>query len=133
VRFPDLVMGEDQIFLANYGLLSHKGSFLQYETYEYFIGNPGSLTSSRDSQKKVLQALIRILDDFKNLDRQDKKFASIIIFRLIYSSLKYGDWTSRKYVILRMPLLIKQVLIGTLGIALTKVISIKKYRNKHAK
>jgi glycosyltransferase involved in cell wall biosynthesis len=122
LRFPDLIMGEDQVFLANYGLLSHKGKFLQYETYEYFIGNTGSLTNSRENQKKTVQALTRLIDDLESIEVEDKEFAQILILKLVYSSLKYGDWCGRKLVISRIRLIVRQQSVGPLAKAITKIV-----------
>lgn len=133
LRFPDLIMGEDQVFLANYGLLSHKGKFLQYETYEYFIGNTGSLTNSRENQKKTVQALTRLIDDVEKIEVKDKEFAQILILKLVYSSLKYGDWFSRKLVISRIRLIVKRQSIGSLAKAITKIVFSTYTQRQYAK
>jgi glycosyltransferase involved in cell wall biosynthesis len=132
IRFPGLLMGEDQIFLANYGLLSHSGKFLGYETYEYLPDNVGSLTNNPANQKTVTEALSKLLNDIAKLNRRDQEFAFILILKLAYSSWKYGDFVNRRFVVSQIPIILTRVRLDRAIRALIKMMVIMMRRQSNA-
>ena len=132
-RFPELSMGEDQIFLANYGLASHRGKFLGFETYEYFLSNPDSLTNSPASQSRTVKALTRLVDDLNNLNPKDVEFALMLAFKLAHSSWRYGSWIARRKVVAKILSLVLHQQPHTLISASLKLFSTLKDGKTNAK
>jgi hypothetical protein len=57
VRFPDLNMAEDQIFLARYFNLNRRIHISKNVVYKYFVGNAGSLTDKVEQVRKIELAI----------------------------------------------------------------------------
>jgi hypothetical protein len=57
VRFPDLNMAEDQIFLARYFNSNRRVHISRSVVYKYFVGNTGSLTDKVEQVRKIELAI----------------------------------------------------------------------------
>lgn len=100
--FPELSMGEDQIFLAEYGLSKHKGKFLEVVTYEYFTANPNSLTNDRQQQSQTFLCLYKAWEIFKRVESNDRDIVAILITKLTFSSWRYGNNLVRQRILKRI-------------------------------
>jgi glycosyltransferase involved in cell wall biosynthesis len=91
VKFPNLSMGEDQVFLVEY--FSTMRSILFYEpiVYTYHVGFSGQLTSYKSNQKKISKALkLSIVQLMRTTNPESLYLLTQMITNQALTSLKYG-------------------------------------------
>jgi len=92
VKFPNLSMGEDQVFLVEY--FSTMRSILFYEpiVYTYHVGFSGQLTSYKSNQKKISKALQLSIVQLKRTTNPESLYLlTQMITNQGLTSLKYGS------------------------------------------
>jgi glycosyltransferase involved in cell wall biosynthesis len=82
-------MGEDQVYIANSGLLnSSRVLFSDVNFYSYFLEVDGQLTSSRRMNLALLGSIIEILRSFSIKDRGELSYKTLIVCRLFATVAK---------------------------------------------
>lgn len=96
--FKNFLMGEDQVFLAEKLTKETDMNFSNLLVYTYNKNLPNSLTSSKKSISDIEQTITYLISQIrKNQDRDSNIFISIVLVRLIITSLKHiHSWTSLK-------------------------------------
>lgn len=92
ITFPDLRMGEDQVFLIEY--FSYSRSFLFYKpvVYTYNVGFQGQLTANRSVQKNITNAMKLSIRKFKQSTSSDLTLLQArMIINQALTSIKYGN------------------------------------------
>jgi glycosyltransferase involved in cell wall biosynthesis len=87
-QFGNSRMGEDQVFLASFGLWSRKVEISNEVFYKYFIGNPNQLTKapSRFKELSVTIKELRLLNQSQNFPNM--LFNTLLIIKLNASLVK---------------------------------------------
>jgi glycosyltransferase involved in cell wall biosynthesis len=91
IKFSDLMMAEDQIFLAEYLKNDLHLQISEYITYTYFKGNPNSLTSNKYALNDLSKASSRTLAIMNSVKEVNLFIIGIMFGRQVISGLKYGD------------------------------------------
>jgi glycosyltransferase involved in cell wall biosynthesis len=90
VRFPDVTMGEDQLFLMSYLAENEKVIFVQSIFYRYHIGGEGQLTSNRNALQD-LQKTVLLSKKIMNSATSNKDILSLMYLLQLNSKFKYVD------------------------------------------
>lgn len=110
IRFPEIYMGEDQVFIAKCDVESKRIIFSNKVFYDYFIGNSGQLTNSK-SRIKDLRLAIEYVSNIL-ITRPGSNTTKIQILRLILSGILRGGFLTKvnSFVWLIRALFINQML-----------------------
>lgn len=93
-RFPDLSMGEDQLFLLLLLKRDPQILFVDKIVYEYCLGFGNSLTSSKKNIHE-LAYIIKLEIKMKNYPEKYKHVKYYFIVKQIFSLLRYGDMVNK--------------------------------------
>lgn len=91
IKFPDLNMAEDQIFVARFFDIERRIHFSDEVVYQYFVGNENSLTSRVDQIARISRATpisIHLANETKG--PYQPLLETLAISQLL-SALKYGE------------------------------------------
>jgi len=96
--FKNFLMGEDQVYLAEKMTKDIDVNFSNLLVYTYNKNLPNSLTSSKKSISDIEQTITYLISQIrKNKVRDSNIFISIVLVRLIITSLKHlHSWISLK-------------------------------------
>lgn len=90
VKFQNMRMGEDQLFLAEIMTLKPRMCFTNTLFYEYFVGYPGQLTQSPAAISELVDAFREILNLRKSTSRIEFEFTSIVILRMNFTLARFA-------------------------------------------
>ena len=91
VKFPDLRLAEDQIFLILSGVFSKKLEFYNTVCYQYIQSSKNQLTKDKRNLPDLLKALDLLSDHSRSKvisAGTEKNYLNVIIFRLSLTSIK---------------------------------------------
>ena len=91
IKFTNLMMAEDQIFLAEYLKNDLNLQISEKITYSYFKGNPNSLTSNKYALNDLGNASSRTLAIMNSIKEVNLLIVGIMFVRQVISGLKYGN------------------------------------------
>ena len=91
IKFTNLMMAEDQIFLAEYLKNDLNLQISEKITYSYFKGNPNSLTSNKYALNDLGNASSRTLAIMNSVREVNLFIVGIMFVRQVISGLKYGN------------------------------------------
>jgi glycosyltransferase involved in cell wall biosynthesis len=91
IKFSNLMMAEDQLFLAEYLKNDLNLRISEYNTYTYFKGNPNSLTSNKYALNDLSKASSRTLAIMNSVKEVNLFIVGIMFVRQVISGLKYGN------------------------------------------
>jgi glycosyltransferase involved in cell wall biosynthesis len=95
VRFPDLNMAEDQVFISRYFDLERRIHFCAQIVYHYFVGRENSLTSKMDEVMKISRAIpisTRLAIETKG---PNLRLLETLAISQLLSAIKYGSTNKR--------------------------------------
>jgi hypothetical protein len=95
VRFLDISMGEDQLFLHQIRLGDLNVARIHLVGYIYSVNFPNSLTTSKSKIDDLAAASEAIKSDFKILSERSKYFAANLVVRQAITILKYSNTKRR--------------------------------------
>jgi glycosyltransferase involved in cell wall biosynthesis len=90
-KFPNLKMGEDQVFLAHLNFGMRKLRFVESIFYQYNVGGTSQLTRSTLALKDLPLASSIILEHAKVAQRKQSIFDMQLVFRQQITIMKKGD------------------------------------------
>lgn len=93
-NFPQLSMGEDQIFLAKLNLKENEIFFSDTIVYEYYQGVPQQLTGSKVALKDLVKSITimsKLVDEFPA-----NPISELMLMRQILTGLKRGDMATKR-------------------------------------
>lgn len=93
LRFPNIYMGEDQVFIADFFLTKRKINFINTVFYKYNTGWGGQLTKNRRKKKDLLIAITKITKLIRS--SENREFIKIQTIRLVITGLLRGDLKTR--------------------------------------
>jgi glycosyltransferase involved in cell wall biosynthesis len=93
--FPSLLMAEDQLFLANFGIPSRNIEVYPKSVYQYFVGENFHLTRSKDALSDLPTAVGYSFAIIRKLTRENVRFASILLSRQMITAVRTGGWETR--------------------------------------
>jgi len=95
LRFLDIRMGEDQVFLANYLLKISKIRYADRIFYRYFVGNSSQLTNNRKAISDLKYATRATLQLCKVATMDHVVFLIIVFERQILTGLKHATFKTK--------------------------------------
>ena len=93
VKFPDIRLAEDQIFLVLSGVFSKKLEFYNTVCYQYIQSSKNQLTKDKRNLPDLLKALDLLSDHNRSKvigAGTEKNYLNVIIFRLSLTSIKHN-------------------------------------------
>jgi glycosyltransferase involved in cell wall biosynthesis len=100
VKFKNMRMGEDQLFLAEVVALKPRLSFTNTVLYKYFMGHPNQLTQSPTAIAELLETFTEIVALRKKTSRIEFEFFSILVSRMRFTIAKFAVRNSAKKLML---------------------------------
>lgn len=97
--FSNLLMAEDQLFLAKFGIPSRRIEISSQSVYQYFLGENFHLTRSKAALRDLPTAVSNSLSLIGTLSKENVRFASILLSRQIITALRTGDISTRLQVL----------------------------------
>jgi glycosyltransferase involved in cell wall biosynthesis len=88
IKFSKYRMGEDQLFLLDYNIFSRKIFYSNSIIYTYYVGQPGQLTSSRNSIKELSQIIPLTFTKFRECDFAVAEFTAVVLARQLITFTK---------------------------------------------
>lgn len=89
-NFTDLLMAEDQIFVAE-NIMNWKITFVEENIYRYYKGDPRQLTNNKSAMKDLLIACRISMSLLRKSESRLHNFYTILIIRQSISALKHGS------------------------------------------
>lgn len=90
VKFQNMRMGEDQLFLAEVMILKPRMCFTHTVFYKYFVGHPGQLTQSPAAISELVDAFREVLNLRKSTSGIEFEFTSIVISRMNFTLARFA-------------------------------------------
>ena len=90
-RFPNLRMGEDQLFLSRLQIFQSNIVFFQKSVYTYLVGESSQLTSSQSAISDLSKVASECLEKLKYGRNQNLRFESIFLARQLSTLLIRGS------------------------------------------
>lgn len=87
-KFTNHKMGEDQLFLLNFGIFNRRVEFCNIPIYDYFRNIDGQLTSRRDNIVEIIGVISETFKIFEKATGGAKKLIGIVLIRQIVTFLK---------------------------------------------
>jgi glycosyltransferase involved in cell wall biosynthesis len=106
-EFPELRMGEDQLFLEKNLKNRTEITFSGLNFYTYFEGVSTQLTSHKKNIADLKIIIDTEFNDLKTKEIKNSHFVTVLIFRQIVTCLKYGDLKLRRYATIRLLRLVR--------------------------
>ena len=97
IEFPDLRMGEDQVFLQRVFHEIHKLYFSEETVYQYHIGSANQLTAVKKNLDDLKSAIIFGKKELRLVDRKYRRLAKIMLIRQCITLLVFCKSTGRQY------------------------------------
>jgi glycosyltransferase involved in cell wall biosynthesis len=101
-EFPELRMGEDQLFLEKNLRNDSNISFSDRNFYTYYQGAPTQLTSHKMNIADLKTIIDLEFNDLKSNEIKSRDFVTDLIFRQLLTCFKYGDTKLRQFAIIRI-------------------------------
>ena len=90
VKFQNMRMGEDQLFLAEIMISKPRMCFTHIVFYKYFVGHPGQLTQNPLAISELVDAFREILTLRKSTSGKEFEFMSIVILRMNFTLVRFA-------------------------------------------
>lgn len=94
IKFDNLKMAEDQVFICELLSRSPKVSFMAEFIYTYITGNEGQLTNNSKAKEDIFIAITKIIDLLKKNEITNREVIFVMLLKLIYSNMKYNKNSS---------------------------------------
>jgi len=88
LRFPELSMGEDQVFLMRLKLNGRQIAFHREVFYKYFTGNSGQLTSQKRAIKDLSSTISATVSFYQTSTLIEKKLVGLMLVKQFGTLLK---------------------------------------------
>ena len=88
IRFKSFRMGEDQLFLLEYGIFHRKIQFVERQIYTYFLHVEGQLTSRRKDILEISKVISRTLEIFRKSNLDEKNLVGVMFLRQVITLAK---------------------------------------------
>jgi hypothetical protein len=89
--FSDFMLGEDQLFLIESGLLQKKIHFSQNVVYRYYFGGDGHLVDRRDRVSDLVQVFERTIKMLINNCPDEAEVIKLMAIRQFMTIIKIGS------------------------------------------
>ena len=99
LKFPSLLMAEDQLFLAKFGIPSRKIEICPKSVYQYFVGDDFHLTKRKSALSDLPTAINGTFAILQTLNQVNIRFAAILLSRQTITALRTGSLEVRFQVI----------------------------------
>jgi glycosyltransferase involved in cell wall biosynthesis len=102
LRFDPGMMGEDQVFIAEYELSTKRIGYFNEVTYSYLKNVSGQLTSNPKAIHELTKSFVRLLKLYEIGSDESRRFTSRLIARTFITLMKKGPRFSRILIIARL-------------------------------
>jgi CDP-ribitol ribitolphosphotransferase len=99
LQFPRLLMAEDQLFLAKFGIPSRRIEIFPKSVYQYFVGEDFHLTRSKSALSDLPAAINGSFAILQTLNQVNVRFAAILLSRQTITAFRTGNSKVRLQVI----------------------------------
>ena len=114
IRFPEISLGEDQVYLSRIYFEKFQISYSTQLYYSYFVGNSNQLTSKKNNIRDLTIALFEIIHQ---LHSRNSSFNQVLNAKLILSIFKHGSIGQKKVLIFYLIKNLRYLLISTYWLA----------------
>jgi len=90
-KFKKYRMGEDQLFLLNFGIFHRRVQFFETSIYTYFKNVRGQLTSQRKDILEISDVISETVIIFKGANETEKKLIGVVLLRQLLTLIKNSD------------------------------------------
>jgi glycosyltransferase involved in cell wall biosynthesis len=90
LKFSNLLMAEDQLFLAQYRIFDKKFSIYDRSIYHYYFGGEFHLTQQKKALEDLLYSIEETFNTLGETSDSNFRFVSILLCRQIASCFKHG-------------------------------------------
>jgi hypothetical protein len=108
LEFSDLLMGEDQLFMAKLDIFSRRVRVFQEIFYTYQIMFTQQATQSRSSQKDLTRCLLQFKQAIPEIADLNKGYYQIMYVKQIISSVKYLSLGDKLFALSKLALFAKE-------------------------
>jgi glycosyltransferase involved in cell wall biosynthesis len=92
LQFPNLSMGEDQVFFLKIKVRESEIFWSHEDFYKYFIGNSSQLTQNKVAKKDLKNSILEVLNLFESENRVKSDVSRDVVFwRLFFTCFKNQD------------------------------------------
>jgi len=125
-QFPNLSMGEDQVFLASINMASSELHFSKEVIYEYFIGSEGQLTNKPALLSDLLIAVKFLVYELKDTSI----FSRQVVIRFLVTGIKNASLSHKILFLVNFLRILKLSYISFLKNLLVAIIHSIKFKRK---
>jgi glycosyltransferase involved in cell wall biosynthesis len=86
--FPELLMGEDQIFLMRLNIISRQVNFHPEIFYNYYVGNSSQLTRQARAIKDLKFSILETFKYFMGTDTAERKLVGVMLIKQYLGLMK---------------------------------------------
>jgi glycosyltransferase involved in cell wall biosynthesis len=95
-QFSDLLLAEDQVFLASLIPTEKRVLFKDEIVYTYRVSQRGALTTKRNNTSDLIKALHKLLNQkTKDISRPRLEFLLVLLIRICFTIFKIGNASQR--------------------------------------
>jgi glycosyltransferase involved in cell wall biosynthesis len=99
LQFPSLLMAEDQLFLAKFGIPSRRIEIWPKSVYQYFVGEDFHLTKRKSALSDLPTAIDGTFAILQTLNQNNVRFAAILLSRQTITAFRTGSSEVRLQII----------------------------------
>lgn len=92
-KFKKYRMGEDQLFLMDFGIFHRRVQFFQTSIYTYFKNVHGQLTSRKKDILEITDVISETVTIFKDANESEKKLIGVVLLRQLLTLIKNSNLT----------------------------------------
>jgi glycosyltransferase involved in cell wall biosynthesis len=101
ISFQDFKMGEDQVFLLDSSVFDHRIYHHPDVVYDYFINSNLQSINTAESFEKFSTTTSYIFTSFERKSVIMKKFATVVLFRLLFTGIKRCNFIDKIKLVLQ--------------------------------
>lgn len=95
IRFPNLNMAEDQVFISRFFAVQRKIYFSNLVVYQYYVGREESLTNKVEQVRRISEAIPLSLELVQETESPYSNLLETLLISQILSGIKYGKIETR--------------------------------------
>jgi glycosyltransferase involved in cell wall biosynthesis len=93
--FPEIFMGEDQVFLSGLNISSDSFIFEKTQFYDYYVNSEYQLTKSPKMRREIISAFKKTYINFASIEDEGTKFRLILLSRQMLTIMKYAKFSQK--------------------------------------
>jgi len=102
LRFSTSLMGEDQLFLLDFGIFGQRAQFFDNVVYRYFRNSSGQLTGNKDAITHLKLVIPKTLNHVKFVEKSQRRYVSMMLLRQFLTQCKNLEKENYFYLLVRI-------------------------------